>query len=142
MSTTLTEPDITWDEAQAMLRRSEARFEAGDVEGLIGRYDEAIVIRYADLPPIHGKAAAERFMRKRFARQRNYQLKKVLFSVSGQRIANSWTGSWEDAPTGKQMAGFGVEMLELRDGKVIRWEAAFNIWEVGNETAHRYFEAP
>ncbi len=47
-------------------------------------------------------------MRKRFARQRNYQLKKVLFSVSGQRIANTWTGSWEDTPTGKQMAGFGT----------------------------------
>jgi nuclear transport factor 2 (NTF2) superfamily protein len=134
--------DITWDEAQAMLRRSEARFEAGDWEGLVGRYDDNVVIRYADLPPIHGKAAATAFMKKRFARQKNYKLKKVLFSVQGQRIADTWTGTWEDVPTGKQMAGYGVEILELRGGKVIRWEAAFNVWEVGNEAATRYFETP
>jgi nuclear transport factor 2 (NTF2) superfamily protein len=140
MSTDTIDAAITWDEAQAMLRRSEARFEAGDVEGLIGRYDENVVIQYAGLPTIHGKAAAERFMRARFARQRNYRLKKLLFSVDGQKIANSWTGSWEDVPTGRQMAGFGVETLELRGGKVIRWDAAFNVWEVGNEAASRYFE--
>jgi len=139
MSSTI-EADITWDEAQAMLRRSEARFESGDVEGLVGRYDENIVIRYADLPPIHGRDAATRFMRARFARQRNYKLKKVLFSVSGQKIADTWTGTWEDVPTGRQMAGYGVEIIELREGKVIRWEASFNVWEVGNEAATRYFD--
>jgi nuclear transport factor 2 (NTF2) superfamily protein len=111
------------------------------VDGLVGRYDENIVIRYADLQPIHGRAAAERFMRARFARQRNYKLKKVLFSVCGQRIADTWTGTWEDVPTGRRMAGYGVEILELRGGKVIRWEAAFNVWEVGNEAAARYFDA-
>jgi nuclear transport factor 2 (NTF2) superfamily protein len=141
MSVTTEDAEITWEEAEAMLRRSEARFESGDVDGLVGRYDENIVIRYADLPPIHGRAAAERFMRARFARQRNYKLKKVLFSVCGQRIADTWTGTWEDVPTGRHMAGYGVEILELRGGKVIRWEAAFNVWEVGNEAAARYFDA-
>ena len=139
MSMTI-EADITWDEAEAMLRRSEARFESGDVDGLTGRYAEDIVIRYADLPPIHGKAAAVAFIKARFARQRNYKVKKVLFSVRGQKIADTWTGSWEDIPTGKTMAGYGVEVLELRGGKVIRWEAAFNVWEVGNEAATRYFD--
>jgi nuclear transport factor 2 (NTF2) superfamily protein len=141
MSETI-EADISWDEAQAMLRRSEDRFERGDAEALVGRYDENIVIRYADIPPIHGKAAAERFMRARFARQRNYKLKKVLFAVTGQKVVDTWTGTWEDVPTGRQMAGFGVEFLELRGGKVIRWEASFNVWEVGNEAATRYFDAP
>jgi nuclear transport factor 2 (NTF2) superfamily protein len=133
-------PDITWDEAQAMLRRSEDRFQRGDVEGLIGRYADDIIIRFADLPEIRGKAAAERFFRKRFAKQRDYRLQKVLFLVAGQKIANSWTGAWTDVPSGRKMAGRGVELIELAGGKVIRWEASFNVWEVGNEAATRYFD--
>jgi nuclear transport factor 2 (NTF2) superfamily protein len=135
------EPAITWDEAEQMLRRSEDRFQRGDVEALISRYADDIVIRYADLPEIRGKLAAERFMRARFARQKDYRLTKVLFLVAGQKIGNSWTGSWIDVPTGRQMAGRGIELLELRGGKVVRWEAAFNVWEVGNEAATRYFDA-
>jgi len=80
-------------------------------------------------------------MRARFARQRDYRLTKTLFLVSGQKIGNSWTGSWTDVPTGRHMAGRGIELLELRGGKVVRWEAAFNVWEVGNEAATRYFDA-
>jgi nuclear transport factor 2 (NTF2) superfamily protein len=135
------EPDITWDEAQAMLRRSEDRFQRGAVDELISRYAEDIVIRYADLPEIIGRAAAERFMRTRFRKQKNYRLKKVLFSVSGQKIANTWTGTWEDVDTGRHMEGSGVEILELKGGQVIRWEAAFNVWEAGNQAATRYFQA-
>jgi nuclear transport factor 2 (NTF2) superfamily protein len=133
------EPDLTWEEAQAMLRRSEDRFQRGAVDELLSRYAEDIVIRYADLPEIRGREAAARFMRARFLKQKNYRLKKVLFSVSGQKIANTWTGEWEDAETGRQMAGSGVEILELRGGQVIRWEAAFNVWQAGNQAASRYF---
>ncbi len=81
-------------------------------------------------------------MRARFPRQRNYRLKKVLFAATWQKVVDTWTGTWEDVPTGRQMAGFGVEFLELRGGKVIRWEASFNVGEVGNAAATRYFDAP
>jgi nuclear transport factor 2 (NTF2) superfamily protein len=132
--------NITWDEAQQMLRRSEDRFQRGDIEGLISRYDDDIIIRFADLPEIKGKAAAERFFRKRFAKQKDYTLKKELFLVAGQKIANTWTGAWTDGPSGKKMQGRGVELIEFGNGKVVRWEASFNVWEVGNEAASRYFD--
>ena len=77
------EADITWDQADQALRRTEQRFETGDIQGLLSRYDDNIVIRFAGLPDIVGKAAAEAFFRARFAKQRNYRLKKTLFSVSG-----------------------------------------------------------
>jgi len=134
------EPALTWEEAEQMLRRSEDRFQRGDVEALVSRYADDIVIRYADLPEIRGKEAAERFMRARFARQKDYRLTKVLFLVSGQKIGNSWTGSWTDLPSGRRMEGSGIELLELRAGKLVRWEAAFNVWEVGNQAATRYFD--
>ena len=38
------------------------------------------------------------------------------------------------------MEGYGVECLELQGGKVIRWEAAFNVWEAGRELENRYFQ--
>jgi nuclear transport factor 2 (NTF2) superfamily protein len=139
-SATIAEPAITWDEAEAALRRSEARFEAGDWQGLISRYADDVVLRFADLPEIRGRDAAARFFQARFARQRNYRLSKKLFLVAGQKMANSWTGTWEDARTGKQMRGHGVELIELHAGKVILWECSFNVWEEGNEAASRYFE--
>lgn len=134
------EPALTWEEAEQMLRRSEDRFQRGDVEALVSRYADDIVIRYADLLEIRGKEAAERFMRARFARQKDYRLTKVLFLVSGQKIGNSWTGSWTDLPSGRRMEGSGIELLELRAGKLVRWEAAFNVWEAGNQAATRYFD--
>jgi len=134
------EPAITAEQAQAMLRRSEAKFHAGDVEGLVGRYNDSVAIWYADLPPVRGKVEAERLLRNRFAQQQGYQLEKVFICVQGQRYADTWTGTWTDAATSKPMAGFGVETLELRAGQVVRWETAFNVWEIGQERAACHFE--
>jgi nuclear transport factor 2 (NTF2) superfamily protein len=135
-----TEPAITTEQANAMLRRSEARFHAQDVDGLVGRYDEAVAIWYADLPPVRGKAEAARMLANRFAQQQGYRIAKVFVCAQGQRYADTWTGTWTDAATGRAMAGFGVETLELRGGKVARWETAFNVWDIGQETAACHFQ--
>ncbi len=133
------EPEITWTEAEQSLLRTMDRFQRGDVDGLVSRYADDILVIFAGME-VRGKQAAEKFFRARFAKQRNYRLVKTLFSVTGQKIANTWTGHWEDTETGKAMEGYGVEVLELRGGKVIRWEAAFNVWEAGNQAASRYFQ--
>ena len=49
----------------------------------------------------------------------------------GETIANYWEGEWEDRLTSAKMAGRGVEIWVMRDGKIAVWEAAFNIKEVG-----------
>jgi len=49
----------------------------------------------------------------------------------GDTIANYWEGEWEDRFTGVKMAGRGVEIRVMRDGKTAVWEAAFNTNEVG-----------
>jgi nuclear transport factor 2 (NTF2) superfamily protein len=134
------EPAITTEQANAMLRRSEARFNDRDIDGLVGRYDEAVAIWYADLPPVRGKAQAARMLANRFAQQQRYRIDKVFVCAQGQRYANTWTGTWTDAATGRAMAGFGVETLELRGGTVARWETAFNVWQIGQEKAACHFE--
>jgi hypothetical protein len=53
----------------------------------------------------------------------------------GDMIANSWEGEWTDAATGRPMKGFGVEVWQMRDGKIALWEAAFNASEPGKATS-------
>lgn len=60
---------ITWESAEAALTLSEERFQAGDVEGLISKYHEDIVIRFASLPEFRGREVAKAWLQKRLQRQ-------------------------------------------------------------------------
>ncbi len=124
-----------WDEALTIVQRAEDTFNRGDVEAILGRYADDVVIRFAGIPEIRGKAPAEKFLRARFARQRNYRLKKTLFMIQGLKIGATYTASWEDTKTGKQMLGHGAEFWQYRDGKLALWEAALNIWEAGTDNS-------
>ncbi|CAN7316653.1 nuclear transport factor 2 family protein [Variovorax sp. LjRoot84] len=131
---------ITWEAAEAALKLSEERFQAGDVEGLISKYHDDVVIRFASLPDIHGKEAARRWLQKRLERQINYTLKKVLLSIDGEKVTRSWTGQWVDSRTKKNMEGRGIEFLQYRDGRLALWDACFHVWEEGKRLENEYFE--
>jgi hypothetical protein len=126
---------FTRDEALKVVQRAEDTFNRGDVDAILGRYADDIVIRFAGIPEIRGKAAAEKFLRARFARQKNYRLKKTLFMVEGFKIAATYEVRWDDAKTGKEMLGRGVELWQYRDNKLVLWEAALNVWEAGGDNA-------
>ncbi len=127
-----------WDEALKIVQRAEDTFNRGDVDAILGRYADDVVIRFAGIPEISGKGAAEKFLRARFARQKNYRLKKTLFMVEGFKIGATYTASWEDVKTGKPMLGHGAEFWQYRDGKLALWEAALNIWEAGTDASARF----
>ena len=55
--------------------------------------------------------------------------------VEGLKIGATYTASWEDARTGRQMLGHGAEFWQYCDGKLVLWEAALNVWEVGIDNA-------
>ena len=129
------EKGFTRDEARKIVQRAEDTFNRGDVAAILGRYADDIVIRFAGIPEIRGKAAAERFLRARSARQKNYRVKKTLFMVEGFKIGATYTVRWEDAKTGKAMLGRGVELWQYRDGKLVLWEAALNLWEAGTDAS-------
>jgi nuclear transport factor 2 (NTF2) superfamily protein len=126
---------IPWEEAQKIVQRAEDTFNRGDIDSILNRYADDIVIRFAGIPDIKGKAAAGTFLRARFARQKNYKLKKTLFMVSGFKIGATYTASWEDAKTQKTVHGRGLEFWEYRDGKLVLWEAALNVWDEGADPA-------
>ena len=124
-----------WNEALRIVQRAEDTFNRGDVGAIVARYAADVVIRFAGIPEITGKPDAEKFLRARFARQNNYRLKKTLFMVDGFKIGATYAASWDDAKTGKQMRGRGAEFWEYRDGKLILWDAALNVWEAGADPA-------
>jgi nuclear transport factor 2 (NTF2) superfamily protein len=122
---------VTRASAQRMVKKTERAFGAADVEAILEGFTDDIVIEFADLPEMRGKAAAEKFLRARFSRQKSYRLSKHLRMVEGDLIGNFWEGDWEDALTGRKMRGRGTEFWTVRDGKVAVWEATFNVWPDG-----------
>ncbi|MGO8800123.1 MAG: nuclear transport factor 2 family protein [Roseiarcus sp.] len=126
---------MDWNEALQVVQRAEDTFNRGDVEAILNRYAEDVVIRFAGIPEIRGKTAAGEFLRARFARQKGYRLKKTLFMVEGDKIGATYAASWEDARTGKSMLGHGAEFWRYRDGKLAYWEAALNVWEAGADAS-------
>jgi nuclear transport factor 2 (NTF2) superfamily protein len=125
---------FSWDEAVQIVQRAQDTFNRGDINAILSRYADDIVIRFAGIPEIKGKVAAEKFVRARLAREKNYRVRKTLFMVDGFKIGATFNNSWEDVKTGKKIVGRGVEFWEYRDGKLILWDAALNIWEEGTDT--------
>ena len=125
----------TIDEARAFVAQVQSLFMPWDIPGLLAGFTEDCVVRFGDLPEFRGKAALEQLFRSRSERQIGYRLRKELRALAGDTIANYWEGEWRDRVTGKEMAGRGVEIWVMRDGKIAVWEAAFNFNETGKPSA-------
>jgi nuclear transport factor 2 (NTF2) superfamily protein len=123
--------DGTWDSAKRLVQDVEDAFGAADLTRIEQGFSEDAVARFADFPEMHGRDAIMRFLRARFARTRNYQLKKTLHVLMGDMLTNTWDASWEDAQTGKAMLERGTEIWRVRDGRIALWDATFNVWEKG-----------
>lgn len=121
----------TIQEARAFVKHVESLFMPWNVEGIVAGFTDDCVVRFGDMPEFRGKAELTRFFRARSARQKGYRLRKELRAMMGDVLANYWEGDWEDAQTGAKMTGRGVEIWQLRQGKIALWEAAFNVREAG-----------
>jgi nuclear transport factor 2 (NTF2) superfamily protein len=125
----------TVEEARTFVARVESLFMPWDIEGLLAGFTDDCVVRFGDLPEFRGKAALETLFRSRCERQKDYRLRKELRSLAGDVIANYWEGEWEDRPSGRRMAGRGVEVWTMRDGRIAVGETAFNFNEAGKPSA-------
>jgi nuclear transport factor 2 (NTF2) superfamily protein len=126
---------IGWDAAKRLVQDVEDAFGAADLARIAQGFTEDAVARFADFPEMHGRDAIMVFLRARFARTRNYRLKKTLHVLMGDMLANTWDAHWEDAQTGKAMLGRGTEIWRVRDGRIALWDATFNVWEKGGPPA-------
>jgi nuclear transport factor 2 (NTF2) superfamily protein len=131
MSTPPATTALTWDEAVRLVQAVEDAFDAADLTTIAQGFTEDAVARFADFPEMRGRDAIMRFLTARFARTSGYRLKKTLHVLMGDRLANTWDASWEDAQTGKSMCGRGTEIWVVRGGRIALWDATFNVWEKG-----------
>jgi len=115
----------TQEEARALVKHVESLFMPWNVEALVAGFTQDCVVRFGTVE-LRGHQALRDFFVARSAKQRNYRLNKRLCTLVRDTLANVWDGEWEDADTGIAMKGFGVEVWVMRDGKIARWEAAFN----------------
>lgn len=122
---------LTWIAAARLVRAVEDAFGAADMGAIEAGFTEDAVARFADFPEMHGREAIMQFLTARFARTKDYRLKKTLRCVMGDVIGNSWDASWEDARTGQTMQGRGTEFWLVHDGRIAVWDATFNAWEKG-----------
>jgi nuclear transport factor 2 (NTF2) superfamily protein len=126
---------MNWDEAKRLVQAVEDAFGAADLAAIERGFTEDAVARFADFPEMHGRAAIMAFLRARFARTKDYKLKKTLHCLMGDTLANTWDASWEDARTGKPMLGRGTEIWVVHEGRIALWDATFNAWEKGGPPA-------
>src|ERR1700743_2236165 len=98
---------MQWDDAKRLVQSVEDAFGAADLARIEQGFTEDAVARFADFPEMHGRDAVMAFLRARFARTKDYRLRKTLHCVMGDTLANTWDASWDDAQTGKPMLGRG-----------------------------------
>ena len=124
--------DIGIGEATRIVAAAEEAFAARDLKRALTLFNDDVIVRFTDFPEIRGIGALEEFLRRRFTRQRGYALRKTFRAVTGNVVADEWTGTWTDDSTGKRMHGRGMEFLTMRGGRVAIWDAVFNVWEEGS----------
>src|SRR5437867_2715309 len=83
----------TREQANALLRAVEDMFHRRDVDTLGNGFTEDCVVRFAEQPERRGRQALRDLFTARFARQRNYRLKKTLKALDGNVLANTWEGT-------------------------------------------------
>ena len=121
----------TIDEARALVKYVESLFQPWNVDALVDGFTPDCIVRFCDIPEFRGQETLRKFFEARAGRQKDYKLVKTLRSFANDTISGIGEGTWIDLSTGQQMRGFGVEIWQLRDGKIAAWEGAFNAAPVG-----------
>jgi nuclear transport factor 2 (NTF2) superfamily protein len=122
---------ITKEQAQQMWAGFEGAFNEAGVNQIVAGFASDAVVRFADFPEMRGTDEIRKFMTARFARQKDYRIKKTFKSVADNIIGGMWDAQWIDTKTGKEMEGRGAEFVKFAGGKIVEWDCAFNIWEKG-----------
>src|SRR5215468_3479768 len=99
---------LTEAKAATILRRYQELWNRAALTELLSGFTDDIVVEFADLPTIKGKAELESILNARLARQKGYRLEKTLRAVAGTTIVGSWVADWVDATTGQSMKGRGI----------------------------------
>ncbi|WP_026403019.1 nuclear transport factor 2 family protein [Actinomadura rifamycini] len=118
-------PPFTEETARAKVRAAEDAWNTRDPERVALAYTEDSVWRNRD-EFFTGRDAIKDFLRRKWARELDYRLRKELWSYTGNRISVRFEYEWHDAD-GRWWRSHGNEQWEFADdGLMRRREASIN----------------
>ena len=118
-------PPFTEETARQKVQAAEDAWNTRDPERVAGAYTEGSVWRNRD-EFITGRAEIIEFLRRKWAQERDYALRKDLWAVLGNRIAVRFQYESHDA-SGHWYRSYGNELWEFdEDGLMKRREASIN----------------
>ncbi|MET9297207.1 nuclear transport factor 2 family protein [Streptomyces sp. NPDC003077] len=127
-------PFPPFDEETALrkVRAAEDAWNTRDPERVALAYTEDSVWRNRDRL-VTGRAEIVDFLREKWSRERDYALRKELWSFGGDRIAVRFQYEWHDG-AGRWWRSYGNELWEFAgDGLMRRREASINDLPIAEE---------
>jgi uncharacterized protein len=130
-------PPFTEETARQKVQAAEDAWNTCDPERVAGAYSEDSVWRNRD-EFITGRAAVADFLRRKWARELDYALRKDLWAFGGNRIAVRYQYESHNA-AGQWFRSYGNELWEFdEDGLMRRRESSINDVPI-DESARRIF---
>ncbi|MBJ2154284.1 nuclear transport factor 2 family protein [Variovorax sp. IB41] len=132
-------PPFTHESAVQKVRLAEDGWNTRDASRVALAYTEDTVWRNrTDFPA--GRAAAQAFLERKWAKELDYRLIKELWAFTGNRIAVRYAYEWHDA-SGQWFRSYGNENWEFEaSGLMKRRFACINDLAISEE--HRLFHWP
>lgn len=118
-------PPFTLETARAKVQAAENAWNSRDPERVAMAYTEDSEWRNRD-EFIHGREQIRAFLRRKWAKELDYELNKELWAFHENRIAVRFEYEWHD-PAGQWYRAYGNEMWEFDgDGLMARRYASIN----------------
>ncbi|SHG99754.1 nuclear transport factor 2 family protein [Streptoalloteichus hindustanus] len=118
-------PPFTEETARAKVQAAQDAWNTRDPDRVALAYTEDSVWRNRD-EFLTGRAEIRDFLRRKWARELDYRLRKELWAFTANRIAVRFRYEWHDAD-GQWWRSYGNEMWEFDDnGLMRRREASIN----------------
>jgi len=123
--------DIPLAEARRLVAMFADVTTAKDVDKFLSGFTDDCVVHFGRFAVMRGKQQLRPFVASMFSpRLKNFICRKTLRTLNGNVIGGTWTSEWVDAASGKKKFGRGFEFWIMRAGRIARWDAAFNSWDV------------
>jgi len=127
--------DISPAEARRLVAMFAEVTTSKDVERFLSGFTDDCVVQFGRFPTMRGKEQFRPFVASMFSpRLRDFVCRKTLRTLSGNVIGVTWMSEWIDGDSGKRKLGRGFEFWIMRDGRIARWDAAFNSWDAPKQT--------
>jgi hypothetical protein len=134
-------PPFTEETARQKVQAAEDAWNTRDPERVAGAYSEDSVWRNRD-EFVSGRAEIVEFLRRKWARELDYALRKDLWSFGGNRIAVRFQYESRNA-AGQWFRSYGNELWEFDDdGLMRRREASINDVAIAATDRKFYWPAP